>query len=203
MHRSQYSRLAGCFAAAAAALALTAPLAQAATAAPLGTTTCAPRAFAPVFVPWHDSALYTLAGGGDFEAGAAGWTLAGPAAVASGSSPYRLGAAVGARSLELRAGASAVSPAICVGLGYPGFRFVARSATAGQLRVDVLYADGSSRLAGWVQPGGQWTPVRKLSLAQGLFDVARGESALVRIRIAAVAGTVRIDDVYVDPRYTR
>jgi hypothetical protein len=166
---------------------------------------CEDRVLSPVFEPWHDRALYTLAPGGDFETAAEGWTLSGPATIAAESAPFVLGAALGAGSLELAAGAAAVSPTICVKRGLPAFRFVARSASAeqGVVRVEVVYASGKVRKTGRVKPGAEWAPTRKLSLAQGRFKAKRRGSALIQLRFVATAGTVRMDDVYVDPRYNR
>jgi hypothetical protein len=154
---------------------------------------------------WHDRALYTLAPGGDFETQAEGWTLSGPAAIAAESAPFLLGPALGLGSLELAAGATALSPEICVKRGFPTFRFVARSASDEKsvLRVEVVYASGKVKKAGRVKPRAEWAPTRKLSLAQGRFKAKRRGSALVQLRFVATAGTVRMDDVYVDPRYNR
>jgi hypothetical protein len=197
----------------AAALALPAPAALAKTdklAAPkasaVATGGCADRAFSKVFSAYQDRALYTLAPGGDFEAGADGWTLDDSAAVADESSSIQLGAALGASSLELPAGASATTPPICVERGFPAFRFATRSAGRrhGVLRVQVLYgAGGKSKKTGRIKAGNVWKVTRKLSLAQGRFHVKRGGSANVRLRFTASRGTVRMDDVYVDPRLRR
>lgn len=184
---------------------------------PAGGAPCEDRVFSRVFKPWHDRALYTPAPGGDFETLAEGWTLDGPAAIAADSSPFLLGEALGVGSLELQAGGTAVSPPICVQRGFKSFRFVARSVSAqeglleegvaeaekGVLKVQVVYADGKTKKAARLTPGFEWAPTRKISLAQGRFRVRRRGSALVQLRFAATAGTVRIDDVYVDPRYHR
>ena len=181
-----------------AALAFAAPAASAADG-------CEERESSPVFEPWNDRARYTLAPGGDFETAAAGWALDGPAAVAAESSPFLLGSALGAGSLELADGATALSAPICVERGFPTFRFVARSAgeEQGVLRVEVVYASGKVKKAGRVKPGAEWAPTRKLSLAQGLSKTGRRGSTLIQLRFAATAGSVRMDDVYVDPRYKR
>lgn len=162
---------------------------------------CADRTFAKVFSAWRDNALYTLAGGGDFETQADGWTLEGAASIAADSPPFLLGTELGVSSLELAAGATAVSPPICVERGFKSFRFAARSVSAGQgaLRVQVLYASGKKKSPRRVRPGAAWAPTRKLSLAQGLFHVRRRASTEIQLRFTASAGTVRIDDVYVDP----
>jgi hypothetical protein len=168
-------------------------------------TPCAEREFARVFKPWHDRALYTLAPGGDFETLAEGWTLEGGAVLAADSSPFQLGEALGASSLELPAGASALTPPICVERGFPTFRFVAKSTGTERtvVKVQVLYADGRRKATGRVKPKPEWAPTRKLSLAQGRFKIRRGRSAEVQLRFAVLSGTARLDDVYIDPRIWR
>ena len=160
---------------------------------------CDTSSLSRVFAPWEDRALYTLAPGGDFETGAEGWTLDGAALVAD-SSPFLLGAALGAGSIELGAGASALSPPICVETGFPTFRFMARSLgdDAGGLTVELVHADGEAQPVGQVMLGGEWAPSRRVALAQG-----RSAAGPVQLRFAVVAGAVRVDDVYIDPRYHR
>jgi hypothetical protein len=202
-------RAACCVAVGTAALALLAPAALAKpkpehAAAVAGG--CAERAFSTVFASYHDNALYTLAPDGDFEAGAAGWTLGDGAVVAGESSSIRLGADLGAKSLELAPGASATTPPICVERGFPSFRFAARSAGSrhGVLRVQVLYGAGhKSKKSGRIKAAAGWKVTRKLSLVQGRFHVKRGQSANVQLKFTASRGTVRMDDVYVDPRLRR
>lgn len=172
--------------------------------APAAGSPCPDRVFSTVFSAFNDRALYTLAPDGDFEAGAAGWELADGAAVVDASSSIQLGAALGAKSLELADGASVVSPEICVEHGFPSFRFAKRSADGGVLRVAVLYGNGrKAKKAGRVKAGADWRVSRKVSLAQGRFHVKRGQSASVQLKFTASGGSVRIDDVYVDPRLRR
>ena len=108
---------------------------------------CADRTFAKVFSAWHDNALYTLAGGGDFETQAAGWTLRArrrsrPTARRSCSAP-----ALGASSLELAAGASrsALRSASSAGSRASASWHARSSADQGAVRVQVLYANGGRR----------------------------------------------------------
>ena len=171
---------------------------------PVTKAPCEERTFARVFEPWNDRALYTLAPAGDFETPADGWTLDG-AVVAADSSPFVLGTALGVSSLELPAGATALSAPICVARGFPSFRLAARSVSAEQavVKVGVVYADGRVKKAGRLKPAADWAVTRKLSLAQGRFRVRRGDSALVQLRFAVTAGTARLDDLYVDPRFHR
>ena len=83
------------------------------------------------FGAWGDLADYALAPGGDFESGAAGWTLTGGAAVEAGNQPFDIGAP-GASSLALPQGASALSDSMCVDETYTSFRLFAR--TSGRRR---------------------------------------------------------------------
>jgi hypothetical protein len=183
------------------AFAAAAPSAFAAPAA--GSAPCAARPFSTIFSAFGDTALYTLGPDGGLEAGGAGWTLGAGASVARESSSIRLDGKTGARSLELASGSTATTPATCIERGYPGFRFVARSLAAGSsLRVEVIYgADRKVKDAGTIKPGTAWGVSPVLKLAEGQFKVKAGESGEVRFRFTASGGTVRVDDVYVDPRY--
>jgi hypothetical protein len=164
---------------------------------------CADRVFSKVFSAFNDRALYTLAGDGGFETGAAGWERGVGASVGEESSSILLGDALGATSLELAPGATATTPAICVAKGYPSFGFATRSAERGVLRVQVLYANGKAKKAGRVKAGDAWKVTRKLSLAQGRFRTKRAGVANVQLKFTASRGTVRMDDLYVDPRFRR
>jgi len=165
---------------------------------------CAERVFSRVFASFHDRSLYTSAPDGDFEAGASGWELGDGAAIVDESSSIQLADALGAKSLELADGASAVSPEICVERGFPSFRFVKRSADGGLLRVAVLYRNGKkAKKAGRFKAAADWSVTRKVSLAQGRFRIKRGQSASVQLKFTASGGSVRMDDVYIDPRLRR
>jgi hypothetical protein len=202
MNRFTPSAIARGLAVAVVAFAAAAPSAFAAPAA--GPAPCAARPFSTIFSAFGDNALYALAPDGGLEGGAAGWTLGAGATVASESSSITLDGKRGTRSLELAAGATATTPAICVERGYPSFRFVARSLAASKssVTVDVIYgADRKIKSAGTITPGTAWGVSSALKLVEGQFKVKAGESGEVRFRFTASGGTVRVDDVYVDPRY--
>jgi hypothetical protein len=201
MNRFRPSTIARGLAVAAVALAAVAPSALAASA--VGSAPCAARPFSTIFSAFGDNALYTLAPDGGLEAGGAGWTLGAGASVARESSSIRLDGKTGARSLQLGAGSTATTPAICVERGYPSFRFVARSLAAGSsLQVDVIYGpDRKVKFAGTLKPGTAWAVSPVLKLVEGQYQVQAGQSGEVRFRFTASGGTVRVDDVYVDPRY--
>jgi hypothetical protein len=175
-----------------AALAMLAVCAPAAQAAQSGET-CPARPFSSVFASWSDNALYTLAPGGDFESGAPGWTLTGSARVDAGGSGF----APGTRSLSIPAGASALSPTICVEKNYPSWRFAARSG-GGKVAVEVLYPK-KTKDTGTVVPTGGWSLSPVLKFSTGQFKGA----TTIQVRFTAVGQRVQLDDVYIDPRFHR
>jgi hypothetical protein len=191
MHRKKLTRLAGCLTAASASLALMAPLAQAAQLAG-AEATCAPRSFTAVFAPRGDSALYTLAPAGNIESAANGWTLTGGAPLVAGSSPF----ASGKSSLSLPAGASALSPPICVEKGYPSWRFAGKSA-GGKVAIEVIYPD-KTKASKAVVPGAAWGLSPVITFAEGQFGSG---AAYIQVRLTASVARVSVDDVYIDPRF--
>ena len=106
MHRITRSTLVRCTVAVSAALALTAPAANAATIAG-AEAACAPRAFSTVFAQWGDNrALHAGAGRRLRVGGHAAGRSPARAAVVAGSSPF----ASGESSLSLPAGALGSEP---------------------------------------------------------------------------------------------
>jgi hypothetical protein len=152
------------------ALALTAPAAQA-----------CPGQLSRPFSPWLDFAQYTPAPG--FEQG---WTLDG-ATLADGGQPW----GGGAQSLAIPAGASAVSPPVCVTPAHPTIRFFAKG--TGALAVSVL-ADGLEVPVGAVAGTGTWAPTLVMPIVLNLL----GEEQ-VQFRFAGALGDFELDDVWIDP----
>lgn len=93
----------------------------------------------PMFLAWGDQALYALAPQGDL-AQTDEWTLGKETAVVPSGDPFS-----GAQqSLELGKGGQAATPAMCVDLDNPTFRFFTRDVGGNgkaNLKVDVLYED--------------------------------------------------------------
>jgi hypothetical protein len=162
-----------------------------------------------VFAQWGDNKSYVLTQNGGFEAGDAGWTLAGGAAVGEGNETFALGGAADHQSLSLPAGSSATSPANCVTQHTGTFRTFARTDSTdkkARLQVEVVYLDGrgktQSRVAGKLRAGGEWQPTKKLSVALGRAKgKGRMKMAHVAFRFTPIGeGTWQLDDVYLDPR---
>lgn len=169
------------------------------------TTPLCGGAASQVFLRWLDPAYYRLAPGGDFEARTS-WSLAGGAKIVNGNEPFRVGRATDARSLSIPAGASATTPAICIGLGDPTLRFFAvGGATGSGLRVEAIYDTALGRIVqpvGSVSSASAWAPTPLLPLLANVTGLTSldGLTSSVRLRFTAgAAAGWRIDDVYVDP----
>ena len=92
-------------------------------------------------------------------------------------------------------------PPICVTEDSESFRFLSNVVTGGlkdeNLQVDVIYLRKKAHEFRLKVNGNRSAPVGKLKLSTGEFK----QDATVRLRFSAINGaTVRIDDVYMDPR---
>jgi hypothetical protein len=196
----------GTLAAAVAAMAGAAAPAHAA----LGLT--CPDATSQPFAPWGDLANYVLTPGGNFEGGAAGWTLTGSAHVVTGNESFSVGGAGQTHSLSLPAGSSATSPPMCIGLLSTDMRLFTSNtgASASKLRVQVIYNGGVGALVGSVgaalgvsdqgtlTSGGAWQPSAQVAMLGGVAPVMTS-SVQFRFTPLDTSGDWRIDDVYLDP----
>jgi hypothetical protein len=168
---------------------------------------CDSQVLGQTFLPWADIASYTLNPGGSFEDGAAGWSLDG-ASVTDGNEPFQVGAATDSNSLFLRAGSSAVSAPICVGIEHPDIRFfTAAGNRAARLSVEVLFeapnGDLLSAPIGAVTGGTSWAPTAPFPIVANLLALLPGNHTAVAFRFRAYGGSFRIDDLYVDPYQRR
>ncbi len=156
------------------------------------------------FARWGDNASYTLVRDGGFEAGAAGWSLAGGAKVVPGNETFYVHGAGESRSLLLPRGSTATSPPVCMVLGQPKMRlFAAAPGGSGSMRVDVLSRNLLGILSvidgGVVSAGSSWQPTRELPLlGSNLGSPLWATWVQLRFRPLGDA-SVAIDDVYVDP----
>ena len=157
------------------------------------TTACdANAATAKTFAPWLDQANYKAARSGDFEAGSPNGTLTGGAKVVAGNAKQKVGGAGDRQSLELPPGASATSPASCVGLAEPTVRMFASGPITGIVLTQAVY--GGIPIPGGVITGGDWAPSLPMLTGLGLV----GKSFSIRVTNIGL-GTMRVDDVYIDP----
>ena len=157
------------------------------------TTACdADAVTAKTFAPWLDQANYKAAPGGDFEAGSPSWTLTGGAKIVAGNASQQVGGAGDDSSLELPPGASATSPASCVGLAEPTIRMFATGPVTG-LVLSRRSSNGIAVPAG-VATGGPWSPTLPMLTGLGLL----GKQFSIRVTNIGVS-TMRVDDVYIDP----
>ena len=158
--------------------------------------------------PWLDFGSNTPLAGGDFESGAAGWSLSGGASVANGSESFNV-AGPGDSSLTVPSGGSATSPVMCVGIEHPTIRFFAKRNSGGLLglstmRVDVLFESSlglvSSLPIGVVTGTPSWQPTLPMTVLASLLPLLPGQYTPVQFRFTPLlGGNWSVDDVYVDP----
>jgi hypothetical protein len=173
------------------AVALSAPAAQA---DPINLGNCNGATLSTPFVPWADPSSYELAPGGDFERST--WSLTGHAAVIGGSEPFAVTGTRGSSSLSLPAGSSAQSPPTCVDAAYPTIRLFASG--LGTMAVGVLY-DGTYLPAGVAVVLGGWEPTPLMLTSSALPAALAGGTTDVSLVLTTLTGTVRVDDVFIDP----
>lgn len=170
-------------------------------AAPAAHAACADQAFDTVFAAHGDDGLYALVAGGDFESGAAGWTLAGDARVIAEPTNH-LNRGADANALQMGPGAVATSPAFCVTKDFRTARMFARALSGARvkgLRVEFVHSNGAVVAAG-VPATTAWQPTPVLRTGVARAGLRRGQETTAYARITVTSGTWQIDDVYVDPR---
>ncbi len=191
--------------AAGALLAGAAP-ASAAVAAP---SVCVTPKFSQIFLPWKDSALYTLSPGGSFEQGSAGWAFSGGTKIVGGNETFFVGGTGHRSSLSVPTGGAAVSTQMCIDRTYPSFRFFARNAGSvkADLQVEVVWQESgvkkTSKVALDKKAGTTWTPVKSLKLPSGALSTGALEPVTFRFTSVGAGGAWQIDDLYVDPYMRR
>lgn len=199
-------RLSILIAAAASALALTAP-AQAGLLSgllpgllsPADTpATCDTSASQP-FKPWGDSNYYVLVPGGSFEQGTAGWKLGGGAKVVSGNEPFFVHSSADKHSLYLPARATVTTPPMCFATGDWHVRFLSTGSAKIRVKITVKSLLGILTVldGGTVSSSGVWRPSPEVGLlVTNLTGILSTDSISLRI---TAPSAVRIDDIYLDP----
>ncbi|MFL6202901.1 MAG: hypothetical protein ACJ76J_27345 [Thermoanaerobaculia bacterium] len=172
---------------------------------------CSQNGLSQPFAGFGDRAYYTSVPGGSFEPGAPAWKLSGGAKIVSGNEPWYVGGRSQSRSLSLPAGATATSPAMCVGIGEPTLRYFAKSSSllglTGAMTVEVLTETSLGLVVAVpLLPGVltyAWKPSLPTPVVANLLPLLPGQKTAVAFRFHAVAGNWGLDDVYVDPYKTR
>ena len=148
-------------------------------AAPAAQAACPDQPLSRPFTPWLDFAQYHRAPDGSFAGGAAGWTLSNGASVEGGA-------------LSIPAGASAVTPPICITPAHPTIRFFTRG--TGTLLTSVIWNGAELPIGAVVGLGNAWSPSPIQLIVLNLL----GDSD-VQFRFTGALGTIGVDDVWVDP----
>jgi hypothetical protein len=123
------------------------------------------------------------------------WRL--PATTAWALSPATVLAGGG---VTIPAGLSATTPAFCIGIASPTFRFFAHSANRGVVRVEILTANARVITAGRVQLTGSVAPSPVLLLVANALALQSADySTSIRIRFVTESGTAQLDQLWIDP----
>jgi hypothetical protein len=165
---------------------------------------CAAAPVSQPFAQFGDSAYYSLAPGGSFEEGSAGWSLSN-AAIVSGNESYNV--AGGSHSLAIQPKGEAVSAPFCVSVSRPTLRFFARQTSGSWAVLNVILrwtdASGTSHdtTLGALQTGTAWKPSPVLALGTTLPLWQAGETitAQLVLKPEPYGGGWAIDDVFIDP----
>ena len=161
---------------------------------PIDLTACNAATLSRPFATWGDFASYELAPGGDFEKPA--WTLSGGSGLVRSSEPYAATGKLGSWSLALPAGSSAQSPATCVDAAYPTVRFF----VGGTGSVAVTIVAGDVKIpAGIAVAGLGWQPTLVMLTSSAVVASTTDGVAEVSLRLTALSGDPKVDDVFIDP----
>ena len=159
------------------------------------------------FKAFGDTAQYSPVSNGHFESGTGGWSLTG-ASVMTGNEPWYIRSSSDRKSLAVPATGLATSPAICVGIEHPTFRFVARRTNSswGTLNVKLSWteANGQKNTTTVASINGgdtSWHVTNPLALATTLPLSDAGQTLQVRLVFDPedYGGAWAIDDIQVDP----
>jgi hypothetical protein len=162
---------------------------------------CPTETLSQPFLAWGDPSEYFLAPGGDFSAGAGGWSLSG------GAQTGTAGGSPSGYALSLPDGSSATSPAVCVGVSAPSVRFFATNSgnPLASLAVSVNFVGPLglplSLPIGTVSSSGSWQPTPIYPILANLLPLLPGNQTPVSFAFtpAGSGGNWQIDDLYVDP----
>ena len=157
------------------------------------------KAFLGVDGDDHD---YSVAPGGDFESGTAGWTLTRGAKIVAGNET--LGVSRGSKSLQMPLGSSALSPEFCVDESHPHFRFVFKvdNAVLTGFLAHVVFRDASGKITGVELVSSKaisltpstWQASPKSPLATIIPLNPTSRSATVQLKLTALSPTDLVND---------
>ena len=157
------------------------------------------------FAQFGDGRYYTFGTNGGLESGATGWSVAG-GRVVPGNEAYYAHSSSDRFSLQLPAGSSAATPALCQSTTSTVVRFFLRSPDSGTVHVQVVARNLLGSVIGVldvarVSPSSSWQPGPAILNLQSLLGVIGVSS--IQIKFVTVSGTVQVDDIYVDPWESR
>jgi hypothetical protein len=156
------------------------------------------------FKPWGDGANYVLTPGGSFEPGGPSWSMTRGVRIVSGNEHFYVRSRSDRYSLYMPSGSSVTTPPMCFAAGDWKMRFFATG--SGKVRVQVRVKSLLGLLSildgGTFKSGSTWRPSPEIGLlVTNLGGILATDS--VSFRLIARDGSVRLDDVYLDPFKSR
>jgi hypothetical protein len=156
------------------------------------------------FRPWGDSANYVLTPGGSFEPGGPSWTLSRGARIVRGNESFYVRSRSDRHSLYMSSGSSVITPPMCFAAGDWKMRFFGTG--GGKVRVQVRVRSLLGVLSvldgGTMRSGRTWRPSPEIGLlVTNVGGILATDS--ISFRLIARDGSVRVDDVYLDPFKSR
>ncbi len=171
------------------------------------TETCTAPVLSTPLAGLGDRKYYFTAPGGRFEdRGTAGWTLSGNAQYNNPQSPFHVLGSDDRESLRLQPGGSATSPAFCVDLDYPSFRFFLEDLEArnAYLDVEVIYPELKTDnvfLSARLTADKSWKLSPDVMLEPERAGIDFGwRKVAIRFTAHGDNADFHIDDLVVDPR---
>ena len=176
-----------------------------------GSTVCVTPKFSQIFLPWKDSALYTLSPGGSFETGARRLGAERRRQASSaGNEPFFVGGAGHRSSLSVPAGgargqrADVHRPHVSV---VPVLRPQRGRDARRDLQVEVLWQESGRTRTSMAQldkkAGAPGRRSSRCRLPSGALSTGRLEPVTFRFTAVGAGGAWQIDDLYVDPYMRR
>ncbi len=172
-------------------------LAAVSAAAPaIASAACVQAPTTKAFTKVGDNADYSLAPGGNFEAGTPGWTLTGGAKVISGNESLGFlkgSISPGSKSLALPVGATATSPEFCVDETNPYFRFMAKpdSSMSGYQAI-VIYRNADGKIT-----NAKFTSSADIKWGDGAWSASAISPLATKIPLSAANPTASVQLMFV------
>jgi len=162
---------------------------------------CTTRTTTKAFATWGDQNAYFAIPNGTFES-TSGWVNNGTSTVTP-NEPWKVVSSLNVTALQIRSGATAISPQFCVGSAEDALRLFVKlpGISSALLHVHIDVVSGVNRATNDydVSGGGTgWTPTQRIMLPD-IRDASGQQLVTITFSTRGTAATWVIDDVMLDP----